>query len=183
MDILSMVFLGIGLGMDVFSVSVSRGVITHESGVNYTLISALSFGIFQAGMPVLGWLSGLEIQAIVSAFAPWIAFLLLLIIGLKMIYESFMLEEDEFEFNYRELFILSIATSIDAFAVGVSFALLDLSIWLPVLIIGVLSFIMSIGGSYLGERIGHIFENRTEALGGVILIIIGLKILLENTAL
>lgn len=183
MDLLSMVFVGIGLGMDTFSISVSRGLVSHESGINYALITAFSFGAFQAFMPVLGWISGIEIQSIVSTFAPWVAFTLLLLIGLKMIYESTMLEEEEFKFSYRELLLLSVATSIDAFAVGVSFALLNISIWLPIIIIGVITFFLSLAGSYLGEKIGHIFENRIEALGGVILILIGLRILLENNVL
>lgn len=183
MDLLSMVFVGISLGMDTFSISVSRGLVSHESGINYALITAFSFGAFQAFMPILGWISGLEIQSIVSTFAPWVAFTLLLLIGLKMIYESTMLEEDEFKFSYRELLLLSVATSIDAFAVGVSFALLNISIWLPIIIIGIITFFLSLGGSYLGEKIGHIFENRIEALGGVILILIGLRILLENNVL
>lgn len=182
-DLLSMVLIGIGLAMDAFSISVSRGLTLHESETNYALLSALSFGTFQAVMPVLGWVSGLEIQRLVSALAPWAAFLLLLIIGLKMIYESLIMEEDEFIFSYRELLLLSIATSIDAFAVGVSFALLDISILLPVIVIGLITFILSLAGSYLGERIGHIFENRLEALGGVVIILIGIKILLENVPL
>ena len=182
MDLLSMVLIGVGLAMDAFSISVSRGLALHESETNYALISALSFGTFQAAMPVFGWVSGLEIQRLVSALAPWAAFILLLIIGLKMIYESLIMEEEEFIFSYRELLVLSIATSIDAFAVGVSFALLDISIWLPVIVIGLITFILSLAGSYIGEKVGHIFKNRLEALGGLILILIGLKILLENVS-
>ncbi|NYB25773.1 MAG: manganese efflux pump [Methanobacteriaceae archaeon] len=183
MDILSMIFLAIGLAMDAFSVSVTRGL-TLKLGVKHALIIALSFAGFQIFMPVLGWLSGIQLQYLVSTFAPWIAFLLLLGVGIKMIYEALSANENvSNHFSYKELLILSIATSIDAFAVGVTFAFLNVAILLPILFIGLITFILSLIGIYIGKNIGHLFENKMEIVGGVILIIIGFKIFLENILL
>ncbi|MCK9151853.1 manganese efflux pump MntP family protein [Methanobacterium alcaliphilum] len=181
MDFISIIFLAFGLAMDAFSVSITRGL-SLKCNIKYALIIALSFGVFQALMPILGWFSGMHLQSIVSTLAPWIAFLLLLGIGLKMIYESFSTGGDDTcqIFSIRELLILSIATSIDAFAVGVTFAILNTSIITPIIIIGIITFILSLIGVYIGKNIGHLFENKIEILGGLILIAIGFKILLEN---
>jgi len=181
MDFISILFLAVGLAMDAFSVSITRGL-SLKCNIRYALIIALFFGGFQAFMPVLGWFSGMQLQSIVSTLAPWIAFLLLLGIGLKMIYESiYSAEEDVCKaFSLKELLILSIATSIDAFAVGITFAILNTPIITPIIIIGIVTFILSFIGVYIGKNIGHIFENKIEILGGLILIGIGLKILIEN---
>jgi putative Mn2+ efflux pump MntP len=180
MDLISIIFLAIGLAMDAFSVSITRGL-TLQCNIKFALIIAIFFGVFQAIMPVLGWFSGIQLQNLVSTLAPWIAFLLLLIIGLKMIYEAFSTEEDVCKvFSLKELIILSIATSIDAFAVGVTFAILNTPIVTPIIVIGLITFILSFIGVYIGKNIGHLFENKIEILGGIILILIGLKILLEN---
>lgn len=181
MDFISILFLAVGLAMDAFSVSITRGL-TLKCNIKYALIIALFFGGFQALMPVLGWFSGMQLQSIVSTLAPWIAFLLLLGIGLKMIYESIYSTEEDVckSFSLKELLILSIATSIDAFAVGVTFAILNTPILTPIVIIGIVTFILSFIGVYIGKNIGHLFENKIEILGGLILIGIGLKILIEN---
>lgn len=180
MDFISIIFLAIGLAMDAFSVSITRGL-TLKCNIKYALIIAIFFGVFQAFMPVLGWLSGIQLQSIVSQLAPWIAFILLLTIGIKMIYESFNTDEDICKtFSLKELLILSVATSIDAFAVGVTFAILNTPIITPILVIGLVTFILSFIGVYIGKNIGHLFENKIEILGGLILILIGFKILLEN---
>lgn len=167
--------------MDAFSVSITRGL-TLKCDIKHALLIAVFFGGFQALMPVVGWISGMQLQSIVSTLAPWIAFILLLAIGLKMIYESLSAEEDDGNliFSYKELILLSIATSIDAFAVGVTFAFLNISILLPIIIIGIVTFILSFAGVYIGKNIGHFFENKIEIFGGLILIGIGFKILLEN---
>src|SRR5690606_3604353 len=121
----------------------------------------------------LGWISGIQLQSIVSQLAPWIAFLLLLTIGIKMIYESFNTDENTCKtFSLKELLILSVATSIDAFAVGVTFAILNTPIITPILVIGLVTFILSFIGVYIGKNIGHLFENKIEILGGLILILI-----------
>ncbi len=181
MDFVSIIFLAIGLAMDAFSVSITRGL-TLKCNIKHALVIALFFGGFQALMPVLGWFSGIQLQGIVSVLAPWIAFALLLGIGLKMIYEGISGGDGDTcaVFSLKELLILSIATSIDAFAVGVSFAFLNIAILEPVIIIGVITFILSLIGVYIGKNIGHLFENKIEIFGGLILIAIGLKILLEN---
>jgi len=183
MDILSIIFLAVGLAMDAFSISVTRGL-TLKLGVKHALIIALFFGGFQFFMPILGWISGIQLQYIVSTFAPWIAFLLLVGVGGKMIYEAFSTDENvNTIFSYKELLILSVATSIDAFAVGVTFAFLNVAFLLPIILIGLITFILSFIGVYIGKNIGHLFENKVEIVGGVILIILGFKILLENVLL
>ncbi|MEN4007518.1 MAG: manganese efflux pump MntP family protein [Methanobacteriaceae archaeon] len=179
MDSISILFLAVGLAMDVFSVSITNGL-TLKHNIKHVLITAIFFGGFQALMPVIGWFSGIQFRSIVLAFAPWIAFLLLLGIGLKMIYGAFSVEDIYKVFSLKELLILSIATSIDAFAVGVTFAILNTCIITPIMIIGLVSFISSFVGIYIGKNIGHLFENEIEILGGLILIGIGLKILIDN---
>lgn len=180
MDFISIIFLAIGLAMDAFSVSITRGL-TLKCGIKYALIIALFFGFFQALMPVLGWLSGIKLQLIVSTIAPWIAFSLLFGIGIKMIYEALNTMEDVCNvFSLKELIILSLATSIDAFAVGVTFAILNTPIVTPIIIIGLITFIFSLIGVYIGKNVGHLFENKIEIIGGIILIMIGFKIILEN---
>jgi putative Mn2+ efflux pump MntP len=181
MDFISILFLAVGLAMDAFSVSITRGL-TLKCNIKYALITAIFFGGFQALMPVAGWFSGIQLQSTISTLAPWIAFLLLLGIGLKMIYESIYTKDEDVckVFSLKELLILSIATSIDAFAVGVTFAILNTPIITPIIVIGLVTFILSFIGVYIGKNIGHLFENKIEILGGLILIGIGLKILLES---
>lgn len=181
MDFISIIFLAVGLAMDAFSVSITRGL-TLKCNIKHALLIAMFFGGFQALMPVAGWFSGVQLQSIISTLAPWIAFLLLLGIGLKMIYESLFTKEEDVckVFSLKELLILSIATSIDAFAVGVTFAILNTAIFVPVVVIGMITFILSFIGVYIGKNVGHLFENKIEILGGLILIAIGFKILLEN---
>lgn len=182
MDIFSMFFLAVGLAMDAFSVSITRGMLL-KCNFKYALTIALFFGGFQALMPVLGWLAGEQLAVVVELWAPWIAFLLLFLIGGKMIYEGLFQEEDEEVcqiFSIKDILILSVATSIDAFAVGVTFAFLNTPILLPILIIGLVTFGLSFLGVYIGKKVGHLFEGKIEILGGLILIGIGLKILMEH---
>ena len=132
-------------------------------------------------MPLIGWFAGSSIDHLISDYDHWIAFGLLLLIGLKMIYESFNQEDEKISsLGIYVLLMLSIATSIDALAVGISFAFLKSSILTPVIIIGIVTFIMSLCGAFIGYRIGHIFENKMEILGGIILIGIGFNILVEH---
>lgn len=180
MDILSVIFLAMGLAMDTFSISITMGL-TMKLSVKQALIIALFFGGFQAFMPVLGWVAGAQLQDLVSTFAPWIAFFLLVTVGLKMIYEALFPDEKVSKtFSYTELLILAVATSIDAFAVGITFAFLNTAIFLPIILIGLITFILSFMGVYIGKKVGHLFENKVEVMGGVILIVIGIKILLDN---
>ena len=183
MDIITIIFIAFGLAMDAFAVSVTSGITIKQLKVRNALKIALFFGAFQAFMPVIGWLAGLSLRAIISSVDHWIAFGLLFVVGCKMIYESVKLEPKERTINPLDvsiLLMLSIATSIDALAVGVSFAFLKVSIATPVIIIGVVTFILSFTGVYIGDRFGHFFEKKIEIAGGLILIGIGLKILIEH---
>lgn len=182
MSFLTNFLLGLGLAMDAFAVSMSSGTTVRPFRVNDALKLAVFFGGFQALMPVLGWLGGSTVSSFVSDYAPWIAFVLLAFIGGKMIYEALYGDPDGkvSSLNYSVLFLLAVATSIDAFAVGISFAFLGTPILESVIIIGCVTFVMSFCGAILGYRIGHFFENEVEILGGLILIGLGVKILAEH---
>ena len=184
MDI-TILLIALGLAMDSFSVSIANGLATKTFKISKALTIALFFGFFQALMPIFGWLAGESIANYISAFDHWIAFAFLTFIGVKMIYESITDKPNNFlgAYNLKVILILSIATSIDALAVGLSFSFLDISIFFPALIIGVVAFLMSFFGVYVGRRFGKILKNRIEILGGLILIIIGLKILFEHVML
>ncbi|THB74543.1 MAG: manganese efflux pump [Desulfobulbaceae bacterium] len=184
MDFFSILVIAIGLAMDAFAVSVASGVTIRQMHLRQTVTIALSFGLFQGIMPIIGWFAGVGFRDYITPFDHWLAFALLVAIGAKMIYESFQLEDDkcdEFCMTGGRLLILSIATSIDALAVGLSFSLLQVNILTPALIIGVVTFVLSYLGIILGRKVGHLFEGKIEIAGGIILILIGFKILLENT--
>jgi len=221
MDVLSIFLIAVGLAMDAFAVSISSGVIIKKRELRSALTIALFFGLFQAIMPIIGWLAGFGLRDFIAGFDHWIAFGLLCIIGCKMIYpvrkkqrstssgqiacceilpnqihpliertgfsngvdESTKLEPTENKtdpLNIYVLFILSIATSIDALAIGLSLSFLNVSIILPVVIIGVVTFSLSFFGVYIGNKFGHFFEKKIEIIGGLILIGIGIKILIEH---
>lgn len=167
--------------MDAFAVSITSGITVRHLRIKHALKIALFFGFFQAIMPIIGWLSGISLRNIISGFDHWIAFGLLSIIGCKMIYESFKLKKEKINpQNIYILFILSIATSIDALAVGLSLSFLKVAIILPAIIIGVVTFLLSFFGVYVGNKVGHFFERKIEMIGGLVLIGIGLKILIEH---
>jgi len=183
MDIMSIVIIAVGLAMDAFAVSITSGITIKRLHINHALKIALFFGLFQAFMPIIGWLAGLSLRDYISAIDHWIAFGLLSFIGCKMIYESITVQSSKKEINPLNVYVLlvlSIATSIDALAVGISFAFLKVSIVTPVIIIGTVTFLLSYLGVYIGDRIGHFFENKIEIAGGILLIGIGIKILVEG---
>ncbi|MBC7320855.1 manganese efflux pump [bacterium] len=182
MDIVSILFIAFSLAMDAFSVSVTSGITARNIKLYQVLKMGFSFGSFQTFMPILGWLIGSSLRVYISTIDHWIAFGLLSFVGLRMIYESIKGEHQVVNpFDNKTLILLSISTSIDALAVGVSFSFLDISILLPVLIIGVITFILSSIGILMGNGLRHFFENtKIEILGGLILIGIGIKILLEH---
>ena len=183
MNIISIIFIAFGLAMDAFAVSIFSGITIKNLKIKHALKIALFFGLFQAFMPVIGWLSGVSLKKYISGIDHWIVFILLLIIGIKMIYESFQIKPDDQKINplaVYTLLILSIATSIDALAVGISFAFLEISIIAPVIVIGIITFLLSFSGVLIGDKGRHFFENRIEIVGGIILIGIGIKILLEH---
>ena len=185
MDMITITLVAFGLAMDAFAVSVSSGITIRHLRINQAVRIALFFGSFQAIMPVIGWLAGLSMRGFISHIDHWIAFGLLSFIGCKMIYEAFWMEADQREVNPLNVYVLlmlSVATSIDALAVGVSFAFLKISIATPVLVIGIVTFLLSYLGVFVGNRLGHFFEKQIEVLGGFVLIGIGVKILIEHLA-
>ena len=185
MSLITIIFIAFGLALDAFAVSIASGVTIKELRINQALKVALSFGLFQAFMPLIGWLAGLTLRDFISGIDHWVAFTLLSLIGLKMIYESLKLESNDKKkgmdpLNIYVLLILSIATSIDALAVGLSFAFLKIFIVTPVIIIGIITFLLSLLGIAIGKRLGHFFEKKIEIVGGLVLIGIGIKILIEH---
>ena len=183
MDILTIFLIAVGLAMDSFSVSITTGIYVDSPRVKDAFKLGGFFGFFQAFMPLIGWLGALTIIDLISGFDHWVAFSLLLLIGCKMIYESAVRRDNVLKSNMLSgimLLTLSVATSIDALAVGISFAFLRFPILLSVIIIGVVAFLFSFFGLYLGSHTGKIFGRKIEIIGGVILILIGAKILLEH---
>ena len=186
MDYFTIVLIGIGLAMDALAVSITSGFTLKTFKVRYAFKIAIFFGAFQAIMPVLGWLAGNSFRQYIESVDHWIAFGLLAFIGGKMIYESTIMKKTESKADPNNLLILfglSLATSIDALAVGISFSVLKLEIIGPVLIIGLVTFIFSFFGVYIGKRFGKFLGNKIEITGGVVLIGIGIKILIEHLVL
>ncbi|MDT8316523.1 MAG: manganese efflux pump MntP family protein [bacterium] len=185
MNTLTIFVIALGLAMDAFAVSITSGIAIKRLRIRYALRIAFFFGAFQALMPIIGWFAGLGMRDLISAIDHWIAFILLLIVGCKMIYESTVMDEEKDErdpLNLYVLIVLSVATSIDALAVGLSLSFINVAIIAPAAIIGVITFLLSFLGVYIGDRFGHFFESRIEILGGLILIGIGTRILIEHTA-
>jgi len=181
MDI-AILLIAFGLAMDSFSVSIANGLSTKTFKTSKALTIAIFFGFFQGLMPILGWVAGESMADYISAFDHWVAFILLTIIGVKMIFESITNKPNNFlrTYNIKVILILSVATSIDALAVGLSFSFLGISIFFAAIIIGVVAFFLSFLGVYVGRRFGKFLKNRIEILGGLILIGIGLKILFDH---
>lgn len=188
MGFLELVLIGAGLAMDAFAVAVCKGLCMRRINYSHAVIIALFFGGFQALMPLVGWLIGKQFEKYITSVDHWIAFILLLIIGGKMAYEAiFGKDEDKAcsdksksRLDYKELFTLAIATSIDALAVGITFAFLNVNIWAAISIIGITTFTLSLLGVIVGNKFGSIYKKKAEIAGGVVLILIGLKILLEH---
>ena len=185
MGILELLLVAVGLSMDAFAVAVCKGL--NMSKINYKrgALIALFFGTFQALMPLIGWFLGVQFEEYIVSFDHWVAFILLGFIGGKMIWESFEKEKEECcpdKFSIGELFVLAIATSIDALAVGITFALIAPStgISVAVILIGVITFALSFVGVVIGNKFGAKYKKRAELAGGVILCLMGLKILLEH---
>lgn len=187
MTLLEIFLVGIGLSMDAFAVSICKGLAMPAVNKKQALLIGAYFGVFQALMPLAGWLLGSQFARHVTKLAPWIAFVLLAWIGGSMLRESLSKkEEDEevepVELRHKELFLLAVATSIDALAVGVTLSMVELSvsIGLAVALIGCTTFVISLAGVYVGNVFGARYKNKAEFVGGAILILIGVKILLEH---
>lgn len=187
MTLLEIFLVGIGLSMDAFAVSICKGLAMPAVNKKQALLIGAYFGVFQALMPLAGWLLGSQFARHVTKLAPWIAFVLLAWIGGSMLRESLSKkEEDEevepVELRHKELFLLAVATSIDALAVGVSFSMVELSVSIgaAAALIGCTTFAISVGGVFVGHIFGARYKNRAEFVGGAILLLIGVKILLEH---
>jgi putative Mn2+ efflux pump MntP len=182
-QLVTILFLAVGLAMDAFAVSLVAGSVHKDLRVRHALRMALFFGGFQMFMPVIGFLAGLGLKEYIAASDHWVAFGLLSLVGGRMIYESFRPTPAEAKRDPSDLLTLtalSLATSIDALAVGITFSLLKISLALAVSIIGVVTFSLSYVGVFLGKRFGHLLGSKVEILGGLILIAIGVKILIEH---
>ncbi|MHC4395429.1 MAG: manganese efflux pump MntP [Planctomycetota bacterium] len=182
-NLVTIVFVAVGLAMDAFAISIVSGVAYKRLEVKHALRIALFFGGFQAFMPLIGYLAALSVKDYIAGYDHWVAFGLLSVVGGKMIYESFKIKPTNEKFDLSNIFVLlvlSVATSIDALAVGVTLSLITNYIVIAVAIIGLVTFALSYVGVFIGGRFGHFFESRIEGLGGLILIGLGIKILLEH---
>lgn len=182
MGVLELLLLSLGLAMDAFTVSICKGISMRKMNWKKAIIIGLYFGGFQALMPTLGYFLGTAFQSLVTSVDHWIAFVLLGIIGGEMIKESFEIdsENQNDDVSFKTMIILAIATSIDALAVGITFAFLNVNLGLAVGLIGIITFILAVAGTKIGNRFGDKYEKKAEFVGGVILILLGVKILLEH---
>lgn len=185
MSIYEIILIAIALAMDAFAVSICKGLCMRKINYMHTAIIAMFMGVFQALMPAIGWVLGKGFENYISDYDHWIAFVLLAFIGGKMIYES-LTDNQQTECDVRgildikELFLLAVATSIDAMATGVTFAVLEVKILVPVLIIGAITYIICFSGVMIGNKFGTKYKSKAEIAGGIVLILFGLKILLEH---
>lgn len=182
MTFFELLLIAIGLSMDAFSVSICKGLTTKKFSWPMALICGLWFGGFQVLMPIIGYYLGAQFQEMIEAYDHWIAFGLLFLIGANMIREAVWGKEEKQDgsLGFKTMFLLAIATSIDALAVGVSFACIRVKLWSSVLIIGTITFLFSVLGVKIGNVFGSKYEKSAEITGGIILILIGLKILLDH---
>lgn len=187
MSLFDIFLIGIGLSMDAFAVAVCKGLCMKRINYKHTLVIALFFGGFQALMPLIGYFLGTFFESYITAVDHWIAFALLMYIGGKMLYDTFSSDDEEIvcpvisRLNVKELLLLAIATSIDALAVGITFSFYkDTNIFSNISVIGVTTFVIAAAGVAIGNKFGTRFKKKAEIAGGVILVLIGAKILLEG---
>ncbi len=177
--------IAVSLALDAFAVSVSSGISVKGFGWRQAVKMGLYFGFFQFAMPLIGWFLGSSVSGYIKAFDHWIAFVLLAVIGGRMVWGALHsacgeCEEAPGDLTARRLIVLAIATSIDALAVGVSMAFMDVNILASAVVIGVVAFVLSVVGGLLGRRLGCLFQRRAELVGGLVLVAIGIKILAEH---
>ena len=186
MGILELLLIGVGLSMDAFAVAICQGLCMKKLNWSHAAVIALFFGGFQALMPLIGWILGSQFAGYIQSFDHWVAFVLLALIGGNMVREALSPEEEEVacavesKLDYKQLFLMAVATSIDALAVGVTFAFLEVSIVPAISIIGCTTFCLSMVGVAVGNFFGIRYKKRAELSGGIILILLGAKILLEH---
>ena len=180
--VIELFLLGVGLSMDAFAVSVCKGLGMKKLNKKQSLIFGLYFGGFQALMPAIGYILGAQFQEAIASIDHWIAFVLLALIGGNMIHEALDNDEEEADasLDVKTMFLLAVATSIDALAIGITFAFLKVNIIPAVCFIGIVTFIISFAGVKIGNVFGARYKNKAEIVGGIILILLGLKILLEH---
>lgn len=182
MTLFEIVLVGIGLSMDAFAVSICKGLSMKKIKWKNVLIVGAYFGMFQAIMPLLGYLLGTTFNELVISVDHWIAFILLAVIGGKMLKEAYSnnKEDENDKLDFKTMIVLAIATSIDALAIGITFSFFKINILKAISIIGFLTFTISAIGVIIGNKFGHKFQGKAEVVGGAILIFIGLKILIEH---
>ena len=182
LGLIELVILSIGLAMDAFAVSICKGLAMQKMKCKNAIIIGAYFGIFQALMPLIGYFLGINFEKAITNVDHWIAFMLLGIIGGKMIKDSFGDESENCndDVSFKTMFVLAVATSIDALAVGITFAFLNVNLILAITLIGIITFVLSVIGTKIGNRFGDAYERNAELVGGCILILLGLKILLGH---
>ena len=181
MSLLDLILIAVSLSMDAFAVSICKGLSVRSVSARHALACGLWFGGFQAMMPLIGYFLGVSFSSLITSIDHWIAFVLLAVIGGNMIRESFSFDECcDGSFCVRAMFPLAVATSIDALAVGITFAFLKVSIVPAVSFIGVITFLLSAAGLKVGNVFGSRWRSRAEFFGGLVLVLLGLKILLEH---
>ena len=180
MGLIELFLIAVGLSMDAFAVSVCKGLAMPKCTFKKAAIVGLWFGGFQALMPAIGYILGAQFQEAIASIDHWIAFVLLALIGGNMIHEALDNEEADASLDVKPMFLLAVATSIDALAIGITFAFLKVNIIPAVCFIGIVTFIISFAGVKIGNVFGARYKNKAEIVGGVILILLGLKILLEH---
>lgn len=182
MGFIELFILAVGLSMDAFAVSICKGLSVRKLKPRHAVICGAYFGGFQALMPVIGWLLGRQFEVLIKSIDHWIAFALLVLIGANMIREAVKNEEENLNdsFSPRTMLALAVATSIDALAVGVTFAFLDVEIVPAVSMIGVTTFVLSAVGVKIGNVFGAKYKSKAELVGGIVLVVMGVKILIEH---
>ena len=182
MKLIDIFLTSISLSMDAFAISICKGLSMNKYSLKRGIIVGTYFGIFQSIMPLIGYLIGLYFENTIKSIDHWISFILLLIIGINLIRESFINDNNNIndDISIKEMIPLSIATSIDALAVGITFGFLKINLLNILLIIGLITFILSIIGTRIGYLFGNRYENKSKIIGGIILIVIGIKILFEH---
>lgn len=182
MSFIEIFFIGVGLAMDAFAVSICKGLSMKKLDAKKGMIIGGYFGFFQGIMPLIGFLLGFSFESFITKIDHWVAFILLSIIGGNMLKEALSNEEESSDdkVDFKTMFPLAVATSIDALAIGITFAFLKVNILLAILVIGIVTFIISFIGVFIGNKFGSKYEKRAEIVGGLILILMGLKILLEH---
>ena len=184
MSITELFLIAVGLSMDAFSVAVCKGLSMKKLDLKGGIITALFFGGFQAFMPMIGYFLGSRFENVIASFSHWVSFILLAFIGGKMVWEAYKSDDEndgkEYSLDIKELFILAVATSIDALAVGIVFAAEKTKLIFSVSVIGAVTFALSLLGVFIGHKFGSKYEKKAEIAGGIILILIGVKLLFEG---